>query len=71
MAALNVFSSESGMGNGTEVASYVVFFAAIWAIWASQTVFDVSFAVGQPGSPTEHLAARTEVLCNPLGPLWY
>lgn len=45
VAALNVFSSETGLANGTEVASYVVFFAAIWAIWASQTVFDVSLVI--------------------------
>lgn len=42
VAALSVYSSEDDLASGSSIASYIVFFAAIWAIWASQTVFDVS-----------------------------
>lgn len=42
VAALTVFSREDGLATGPDLASYIIFFAALWAVWASQTVFDVS-----------------------------
>lgn len=54
VAALSVYSSEDDLATGRAIASYIVFFAAIWAIWASQTVFNVSSGLNynrsSPGS---------------------
>jgi low temperature requirement protein LtrA len=41
VAALSVFSGDNDLDRGPDIGAYVVFFAALWAIWASQTVFDV------------------------------
>lgn len=43
VAALSVYTKENNLNNGQKVASFVLYFAALWTTWAAQTTYDVRY----------------------------